>query len=710
MSYVIGVDIGGTFTDCVVVSGDGTLTIAKERSTPPDFEHGFVDSIRSAAAALGIDVHSLVAEAQGIYHGCTVGTNALVEGKGARVGLLTTSGHGDSIFFMQSGRRLRNLPPEAIAHVAAHEKPPPLVPKELVREVHERVCFDGSVLVEMNETLARESVAELLRAGADAFAISLLWSVANDRHERMLEAIVRELAPHAFVSVASHVVSRVGEYERTVSAVINAVVGPVMDAYLGRLETLVGELGYQAPVQVMTCTGGLITAAEARRRPVLTIGSGPVAGVIGSLGIARLDAPRARPGARAKAANAITADMGGTTLDVGVIHGGVALNRPTAWHGQYEYFAPTLDVRSIGAGGGSIIWFDAVSRTLRVGPQSAGARPGPACYGFGGTRPTTTDADLLLGYVNPSDFAGGQMRLDPEAARCALAAVGAELGFDADEAAAAAVRIVDNQMADAIRLASVQQGYDPREFTLYAYGGAGPIHGAAIAAELGIRRMVIPLSDLASGWSAFGVAGSEAVAVEETAVRLEHPFEPDELNRRWTALERRVIDRLTAQGLDRSRIALQRFVEMRYTLQVNQVQVRAPQGEYDAETMARLIEDYEREYERLFGAGTGYADAGYAITLLRVEGRSRLTDFDLALRTTEDERTAAVTETRHVTFVGRTTQAIDAPVHRRLSLEDGEVRGPAIVEYPHTSVVLPPDTLAYLDPLGNVVVELEGAA
>jgi N-methylhydantoinase A len=708
MSYIIGVDIGGTFTDCVVIDAAGSVTIAKAPSTPPDFEVGFVDSIRNAAEELGKDLRELIGECQGIYHGCTVGTNALVEGKGVSVALLTTRGHRDSIFFMQSGRRLRALPHEYVASVARHRKPEPLVPKQLVGELDERITFDGNVLAELNADTTRETVARLLEQGAAAFAISLLWSVANDDHERAVEAIVREMAPDAFVSVASRIVPRTGEYERTVATVINAVVGPVMDRYLGDLESLLGGLGYHAPVQVMTCSGGLITATEARALPVLTIGSGPVAGVIGSLQLTARDTPgqngwpaRVRPG------NVITADMGGTTLDVGVIHEGTPLSSPTAWHGQYEYFVPTLDVRSIGAGGGSIIAYDEHTETLSVGPESAGARPGPACYGHGGDLATTTDADLLLGYLSPSDFAAGTMSLDVEAARSAVGRVGEPLAYDAAETAAAAVRIVDSQMADAIRLASIEQGYDPREFTLYAYGGAGPIHAAAIAMDLGISRLVVPLSDLASGWSAFGVGGSDAMVVEELAVKMRDPFDADEFNIHWQELEERVRLRLTRQGIPDDTIRVTRLVDMRYAQQVNQVQVRAPDGRYTEMCLDELVEEYEREYARLFGEGTGYSKAGYAITLLRVEARARISSFELAPRGVARESELRPASRREVTFVGARTVTLDTAVFDGSGLSMGdEIAGPAIIEYPHTSVLVPQDARAYIDGLGSVVINV----
>jgi N-methylhydantoinase A len=697
--YVIGVDIGGTFTDCALVDGDGTVTIAKAPSSPPDFETGFFASIEHAARMRGVSLEEIVGGARGVYHGCTVGTNALVEDKVKPVGLITTRGHADSIFSMQSGRRMRSQSPEVIAHVAAHVKPPPLVPRRLVREVDERVTFDGKALVALNEGSAREAIEYLLGEGVDAFAISLLWSVANPDHELRIEEMVRAAAPDAFISIAHRIAPRTGEYERTVATVVNALVGPPTDAYLAVVEERLRALGYERPLQIMGCSGGLITSEEARRLPVQTIGSGPVAGVIGSRALTLA--------ADGEGASILTADMGGTTFDVGVIHQGDPLSRSTSWHDQYEFQTPTVDVRSIGSGGGSLIRHDPTSGTLKVGPESAGALPGPACYGRGGTEATVSDADLVLGYISPVGFAGGEMTLDVEAAEAALRRAGEPLGFDLRETAAAAVRIVDNQMADAIRLASVQQGHDPRRFDLYAYGGGGGVHGAAIARELGMRRVVVPLSDLASGWSAFGVAGSEALIIEQVSVGMTAPFDAAALNERWATLESLVAERMESQGIPVARIRISRFAEMRYPLQINQVHVPAPEGVYDEGTLEQLIAAYEREYARLFGEGTGYSEAGYAITSLRVEGRANITEHKLGPRLASGEGDPpAPIEQREVTFVGSETATVRTSIYAGAELRPGaEIAGPAVVSLPNTSVVVPGDMSLSVDSFGSLVLE-----
>jgi N-methylhydantoinase A len=706
MAYLIGIDIGGTFTDCIVIDDAGTVTLGKAASTPPDFQTGFVDSMRDVARRLDVSLESLVADAR-VYHGCTVGTNALVEKRTAKVGLLTTQGHRDVMFAMDAGGRLSGMPPQYIAHVAAQSKPEPLVPKHLVEEIDERVAFDGNAVVELNEDSCREAIARLVEAGVEAFSVSLLWSVSNPAHELRVRELILEQVPDAFVSLSSEVIPRTGEYERTVATVVNSLIGPAMSNYLRALEQDLVALGYTDTLHIMSCSGGLIDSAYAREMPLLTIGSGPVAGLIGAGKLNRAEAAAGQ--ADAKPADVITTDMGGTTFDVGVIRNGEAIARATTRYDQYVYFVPTLDVRSVGAGGGSIIRFDPDTATLRVGPESAGARPGPAAYLRGGTEATVTDADLLLGYLNPEYFLGGDIQLGTDAARTALAKAGEPLSFGAEATAAAAARIVDNQMADAIRLASVQQGYDPREYTLYAYGGAGPVHATAIARELGITRVVVPLSDLASGWSAFGIASADALIVEEHAKGMKYPFDADELNETWAALEDKVRTAMEGQGIGRDQVDLEREADMRYTQQVNQVAVVAPQGVYDEQATQRLVQAFEEEYERLFGANSGFSGAGYAVTGMRVRGRARISDFALAAKNGNGAVVTGVEPKgeRDVIWYERGLEPTATPLYDGAGFGSGAtIEGPAIVEYVDTTLVLREGDTAKVDGFGTIVIDV----
>jgi N-methylhydantoinase A len=702
MSYTIGIDIGGTFTDCVVVDdGDGVISIGKVASTPPDFHHGFIGSIGSVAARIGITQAELLSAAQAIVHGCTVGTNALVEKRTAKVALLVTAGHRDTIYTMQAGHRLAGSDPRDIAHLAAHMKPEPLVPKSLVFEIDERVATDGTVVMELDSGAARQVVRHLVADGIEAFAVALLWSTANNVHERALARIIEQEAPGAFVSVSSDVVARVGEYQRTVATLINAMIGPVTSGYLARLEEELAGLAFTGSLSIMTCTGGLIDVAHARRMPLLTIGSGPVAGLIGAGRLARAAAPSGEAGA----INVLTGDVGGTTFDVGVIRRGEPVTRSTTRYGQYEYFVPTLDVRSVGAGGGSIVAHDADSRSLRVGPRSAGAVPGPAAYRRGGTQPTVTDADLVLGYLNPDFFLGGALVLDTDAARAALAAAGEPLGFTAVETAAAAARIVDDQMADAIRLSSIHQGYDPRSCVMYAYGGAGAVHCPMVARKLGIKTVVMPLGDLAAGWSAFGVASADAMIVQDMPLLTPSPFDPEVFNAAWEQIEAKARESLP-ESLGDGDVQLDRFVEMRYRLQVNELRIPAPAGHYGDAEIQQLIDTFEREYELLYGQGSGYPAAGFMITTIRVSARAAMTSHELAAAGVGETYDVEPAGHRDVVWYELDATPRSTAVYDGSGLRPGaRVTGPAIVEFIDTTLVLRHGQVAVVDPWSSIVID-----
>lgn len=699
--YVIGVDIGGTFTDCVVLDGDGNVVIGKAPSTPPDFDEGFLAAIGVAASRLGITTEQLVGGARAILHGCTVATNALVEKRTSKAALLTTAGHGDTLFFMQAGHRLAEQGAREVARLAGHTKPEPLISKSLVIEVDERMAADGSVVVELDEQRAREQVRELVSQGVDAFAVTFLWSTASDRHERALDRIIAEEAPDAFRSLSCDVVPRPGEYQRTVATVINAMIGPVTSAYLTRLDERLRALGYAGELSVMSCTGGLIDVDRARSQPLLTIGSGPVAGLIGAGRLARA----AFDGEDESDINVLTGDMGGTTFDVGVIRRGEPVTRTSTRHGQYEYFVPTLDVRSVGSGGGSIVAFDNETNSLTVGPRSAGAVPGPAAYLRGGEEATVTDADLVLGYLNPEYFLGGDLELGTKAARDALERAGRPLGFSAERTAAAAARIVDDQMGDAIRLSSIQQGYDPRSCVMYAYGGAGAVHCPQVARSLGISTLVVPLGDLAAGWSAFGVAASDAVLVQDMPLVLPSPFDAESLNNAWKQLEDDVRAAMPS-SMRESDPTLERSVEMRYTMQVNELRIPAPDGTYGPEELTELLTTFEEEYERLYGQGSGYPVAGFMITSIRVSARARVTDVELATSASGSPAAAEPEGERDVIWYELGPDPVRTPVYRGESLSTGSsVVGPAIVEFVDTTLALRQGQRATVDPRDSIVIE-----
>jgi N-methylhydantoinase A len=418
MPYIIG-DTGGTFTDCVVIDAGGRITTAKAPSTPDDFSEGVMESLRLAAERLGLATETLLGDTARLALGTTVGTNTMLQRRGARVGLITTQGHRDVIHIMRGARGVPGLNNVQVLHFPESGKPDPIVPKPFIAEVSERVDCKGDVVVELNEAQAEAAIRTLVTKGVESIAICFLWSFKHPDHERRVKAMVERLAPGVFVCCSADLIPRWGEYERTVATVINAYLGPVMSRYLGRLETRARASGLRYPLQVMQCGGGVIPAHEAARRAFLTLDSGPVAGVLASQYLGGIVGKK----------HIIATDMGGTSFDVGLVWDGEPVASYQSVVHQYEYFVPRIDIRSIGSGGGSVVWIDEVSGTMRVGPISAGAQPGPACYGRGGTQPTITDADLTLGYIDPGYFLGGRLSLDPDQARASLLPIATRLGM-----------------------------------------------------------------------------------------------------------------------------------------------------------------------------------------------------------------------------------------------------------------------------------------
>ena len=403
MKYFCGVDTGGTFTDCAVIDESGKTTIAKRPSTPEDYSAGLFNALEACAERIGISLESLLENTEHLFLGTTVGTNALVQMQGAKTGLITTRGHRDSLAIMRSAGRSAGLPVEKLLHVSRHQKPPPLIPRRLIREVSERMDWKGAVFLDLNESEAEQAIGCLVEEGTEAIGICLLWSIVNPEHEKKLKAMVRRFAPDIFVSCSHELIAKRGEYERAVGTAINCFIGPTMKEYVEKIEKRASLNGYTKPILMLQVTGGVVPSREVIQTPLYTIGSGPAAGVTGSCFLANALGHE----------NIIVTDMGGTSFESGIIFKGNPLTASETIINQYVFSMPRLDVESIGSGGGSILWVDEISGTLKVGPESAGADPGPACYGKG-NRPTITDANLVLGYLNPDNFLGGKMRLDKD--------------------------------------------------------------------------------------------------------------------------------------------------------------------------------------------------------------------------------------------------------------------------------------------------------
>src|SRR5688500_1472147 len=505
MGYLVGIDIGGTFTDCAIVDGGGRLLTTKVPSTPADFSQGMMAALGAGAQALGLQLDRFCRDIAFLSHGTTVGTNTIIQKKGARVGLVTTRGHEDAIHIMRGSRGYGGRDLRKVVHFPETSKPVPIVPKRLIRGVSERVDCFGEIVVSLNEAEAEKAIKELVAEGVQASAVCFLWSFRNPRHEERVRELVQKLAPQVFVTCSVDIAPKWGEYERATATALNAYLGPVMAGYLERIDSSLRTLGYPHGLQIAQCGGGTVPVARAGEAPLLTLDSGPVSGVTASM---FLGVVMGEP-------NIITTDMGGTSFDVSIIHGGKPAYSFISNTDQYEYFLPKVDLQAIGAGGGSLVRVQPETRTMTVGPDSAGAFPGPVCYSRGGTVPTVTDAQLVLGYLDPDNFAGGRMKLDRAAAVKAIESLGKQIGMTAAQCAAGICRIVELQMADVIRKVTVEKGYDPRDFVLFAFGGAGPAHAGVFAAELGVRKVIVPQRKAASAWCAFGAAAADALHISD---------------------------------------------------------------------------------------------------------------------------------------------------------------------------------------------------
>lgn len=699
---LIGIDTGGTFTDCVVIDGAGRITTAKAPSTPGDFSQGVLDSLELAAGRLGLSTGELLGRTARLALGTTVGTNALLQRRGARVGLITTRGHRDVIHIMRGARGVPGLDSALVLHFPESNKPdPPLVPKTLIAEVSERVDCKGQVVVELNEAEAEAAIRKLVARGVEAIAICFLWSFRYPEHERRVKSMAERIAPGLFVCCSADLVPRWGEYERTAATAINAYLGPVTGRYMDRVGNRVRAAGLATPVQVMQCGGGVVPSAQAAARAFLTLDSGPVAGVLASQFLGSVLGQK----------HVIATDMGGTSFDVGLVHDGVPVASYQSVVYQYEYFVPRIDIRSIGSGGGSIIWIEETSGSLRVGPVSAGAAPGPVCYGHGGTQPTVTDAALVLGYLDPDYFLGGRLRLDREAAARSLEPLAGRLGMSVVEAASGAARVVEHQMADLIRKVTVQKGYDPRDFVVFAYGGAGPVHAGVYARELGAQGVVVPLGGVCSLWSALGAASADLLHIHEAVDIQGSPFDPARVSAHFAALENQGIAQLREDEVDPGAARITRSADMRYRGQINEVEVPVPTGALDAPALEQVTADFHRRYETLYGAGAGFREARVEIVTYRV--RTSAVSTRPALRPAPERGptppAAARAGTRPV-YWSELGDLDATPVYQGEQLLPGNlVPGPAIIQVPDTTIVVHPWQTARLDPYGNVLIELEAS-
>lgn len=692
----IGVDIGGTFTDVVLQDDDGRLRSWKAPSTPPDFERGVFDGIELAAASLGMSGAELLGRIDEFLHATTVTTNVVLTRAGSRVALLTTRGFGD---LYQLARMYRNQErdPSKVTH------PVPLVPRSDVAEVLERVDYKGRVVVPIDEEGLREAVRAALAEGIESFAVCFLWSFRNPAHEEAAKRVILEEAPEAFVATSFEAAPLIGEYERMSTAVITAFAGPELRAYTGKLLDGLRERGFGGQLLLMKSDGGLGAIDQTVSSAGQTIYSGPVAGAMASRAL----------GEERGEGNLITFDMGGTSTDVALIEDGEMRVTSLQFLDRQALATTMVDVTTVGAGGGSLAGVGP-DGTLRVGPESAGARPGPACYGRGGTEPTVTDANLVLGLLDPEFFLGGEMELDAGAAERALAGLASRLGLDQIATAAGIFRIVNARMADAVRLRTVFAGLDPRDFALVSYGGAGGLHCAAVARDLGIGRVVVP--SLASVFSASGLISTDVTytANRSTQRRVEsggaiEAAELEALRGLFAELEQQARGSLAVHEIAAGRTEVRRSVEMSYGGQILNFEVDLGGEVPDEAALAAAIADFDSRYAATYGTGAAAPEAGYDVKAGRVAaiGRVPRPPVDLSRRGAAEASEASPVGSRMALADDRDSALSEVAVYRAGDLGPGAaLAGPALVEYPDSTILVPARASAAVDGAANLTIEV----
>jgi N-methylhydantoinase A len=697
----LGVDIGGTFTDLVLLDEDGRLATAKASTTPDDLALGVLSAIGEVARARDEAVEALLGKISVFGHGTTQATNALIERTGARTGLITTAGFGDTIGLQRLLGLSAGVPVDQLGWYSRRRYPEPIIPIALRREVPERIDHAGRILLPLDEEAVRRAVLDLAEDGVNSFAVTLLWSFRNTAHERRIGEIIHSLCPDSYVSLSCDVSPILGEYERTATTALNSYLSVRVANYLGHIESALRERGFGGKFYVLNSAGGVMPAQEAARKPVMLIASGPAGGVLGSQQLAKSLGYR----------NVITTDMGGTSFDVALIVNEKPLISTAHEAGGYHLNTPMIDIRAIGAGGGSIARVG--NGLLRVGPTSAGAQPGPVCYGRGGTLATVTDANLVLGILSAENFLGGRMKLDAAAAREALWTQIAEpLGISLEQAAAGIIRVVNSHMADALREVTVGRGHDPRDFVIFAYGGAGPAHCSGFGAELGVRRIIIPATSMAH--SAYGALAADLYQSSEQSLLMRgggtgqeqwQGFDAAKIGEIFDDLEARCLAAMSKAGMSREQSLLLRTVDMRYRRQTHDLMISFPDGRIDEATIRAVTVRFQDNYEAVYGAGSGVRDAGIEMTTFRVEA-SGVAKKPLLRWSGAKAVPRPGSRTIYEPELGR---SMEVPVWHWLDLPIGhEMPGPAVVEHPETTVYIGPNRIAVLDSIGNLVIDLAG--
>jgi N-methylhydantoinase A len=686
--YRVGIDIGGTFSDLVVMDEDGRVSTLKVSSAPDEVIAALVGGLQDLQRQAGL----APADAIAVVHGTTAATNAILEYRGARTGLITTRGFRDILEI----RRLR----VGRLYDLSWDKPRPLVPRRLRREVPERLDIHGEIVAPLDIAEAEQVVDALLADNPEAVAVVLVHAYANGDHERRIGNLLQEKAPGVFLSLSHEVLPEIGEYERTSTTVVNAYVGPIVDRYLGALETGLVEAGVGAPLLMMQSNGGVIRASTARKRPVQVVESGPAGGVVAAVRLAQ----------QCGVPNVITVDMGGTTAKASIVEdghpfqvaeyevgAGISVGSRMFKGGGHTLRVPALDIAEVGAGGGSLVRVD-TGGGLRVGPESAGAVPGPVCYGLGNEQPTLTDANLVLGYLNQTHLLGGTLPIDGATAhRAVQERVAGPLGLNPLEAAYGAHQIAVSNMVRVARAVSTERGRDPRRCVLVAFGGNGPVHAAEVARQLGIGEVIVP--PWPGLFSAFGLLAAETRHEISQAQRMSLAgLSPADLLASFAALEASARATLKEEGHPEASIAIDRLLDLRYRGQSSELRIGVPDLE-EIDDVASIAAAFEEEHERTYG----YRDGPERVEVVSFRVVAHVAE-SLPPPLVEPRRTAA--QATRSAFFGREHGTLDTPVLDRGDLDQSPLSGPLIVEEYDATTIVPPGWSARLDAYANIRLTL----
>ena len=680
----LAVDTGGTFTDvCVIEEGSGRLAVAKVPSTPSNPALAVIAGIDQLVEKGKITPESI----SFLLHGTTVATNALLEHKGAPTALLTTLGFED---ILQIGRQNR---PELYNFWA--RRPQPIVPRHHAYGIPERVLYTGEIWTPLDESRTEAIVREIKESGIHSIAVSLIHSYANPRHEQKIKSIISKIHPEAYVTLSSEVLPEFREYERTSTICINAFVMPKVNDYVADLESRLKQRGVASDLYIMQSNGGVITAGMAREMSARTVLSGPAGGVLtGVLLSTAIEEP-----------NLITIDMGGTSSDISLIEAYTPRLTTESQIGGYPIKLPMIDINTIGAGGGSIAWIDS-GGALRVGPESAGAEPGPVCYGRGGKQPTATDANALLGRINPSYLLGGEMKVYLEDAQRAVEEkIARPLAMDAQRAAEGIIAVINANMIRGIRRVSVEQGYDPREFALVAFGGAGPLHAVQLAQALNMTKIIIPpYPGIAS---AFGMLSADVRHdYVQTYISLSSDLHLEKLQSIYEDMEKQGREQLHQEGFPDESIAVDRFADIRYARQAYELSVPVKGGMLGADDIFAVAESFHERHERNYG----YARRGEGVQFvnMRVVALGKLPDMRFSEEVSKTSQAPEPVGKRDVSF--EAASAVKTPIYQRDHMAPGqEISGPAVVEQLDSTTLVFPHYRAVVDRFGNLIITDQGA-